>query len=197
MESNNPGKTAFHYLLSTILPPSHQQQEKSPINTKSLLKRLYSLASHPSAAKRLGAALAFNSIYTIFRLVDTIAHFRPPLEFPCLSNQSKLYVYVQSYLVPKFPLPAMEPSATSPLEKKLIHRHNHVYVRQMGVCTTVIRVLSLNLWTIPRMDFIINWPVLYEYTWTHGIQFLCVCVCVAHETSGNIFGLVCVENIHV
>ena len=50
--------------LSLLLP---QQQEKSPINTKSLLKRLYSLASHPSAAKRLGAALAFNAIYTVLR----------------------------------------------------------------------------------------------------------------------------------
>ena len=47
--------------------PSPQQQEKSPANTKSLLKRLYSLGEHPSAAKRLGAALAFNSIYTVFR----------------------------------------------------------------------------------------------------------------------------------
>ena len=46
-----------------------QQQEKSPINMKSLLKRLYSLASHPSASKRLGAALAFNNIYTVFRSV--------------------------------------------------------------------------------------------------------------------------------
>ena len=36
---------------------------------KSLLKRLYSLASHPSASKRLGAALAFNNIYTVFRCV--------------------------------------------------------------------------------------------------------------------------------
>lgn len=34
-----------------------------------MLKRLYSLALHPSAAKRLGAALAFNNIYTIFRQV--------------------------------------------------------------------------------------------------------------------------------
>ena len=34
-----------------------------------MLKRLYSLALHPSAAKRLGAALAFNNIYMIFRQV--------------------------------------------------------------------------------------------------------------------------------
>ncbi|XP_056017774.1 DNA-dependent protein kinase catalytic subunit-like isoform X2 [Ostrea edulis] len=41
--------------------------EKSPINAKSLLKRLYSYALHPGAFKRLGAALAFNNIYTVFR----------------------------------------------------------------------------------------------------------------------------------
>jgi len=51
----------------SIKQTTKKQQEKSPINTKSLLKRLYSLASHPSAAKRLGAALTFNSIYTVFR----------------------------------------------------------------------------------------------------------------------------------
>ena len=51
-----------------------QQQEKSPINMKSLLKRLYSLASHPSASKRLGAALAFNNIYTVFRCVCVCVH---------------------------------------------------------------------------------------------------------------------------
>ena len=49
-----------------------KQQEKSPINTKSLLKRIYSLAKHPGASKRLGAALAINSIYIVFRLVLAI-----------------------------------------------------------------------------------------------------------------------------
>ncbi len=44
-----------------------QQIEKDPKNVKSLLKRIYSLARHPSAFKRLGAALAFNNIYTILR----------------------------------------------------------------------------------------------------------------------------------
>ena len=36
-------------------------------NVRSLLKRVYSLAGHPCPFKRLGAALAFNNIYTIFR----------------------------------------------------------------------------------------------------------------------------------
>lgn len=43
------------------------QQEKSPANMKSLFKRIYSLALHPSGFKRLGAALAFNNIYRLFR----------------------------------------------------------------------------------------------------------------------------------
>ncbi|XP_076075287.1 DNA-dependent protein kinase catalytic subunit-like [Mytilus galloprovincialis] len=51
--------------------------EKSPLNIKSVLKRLYSYSLHPGAFKRLGASLAFNSIYTIFReeasLVDLFA----------------------------------------------------------------------------------------------------------------------------
>ncbi|XP_067044034.1 DNA-dependent protein kinase catalytic subunit-like isoform X2 [Acropora muricata] len=55
------------FLHWSIKQTSEKQLEKSPINVKSLLKRMYSLALHPSAAKRLGAALAFNNIYTIFR----------------------------------------------------------------------------------------------------------------------------------
>ena len=57
----------FVYILMICTCNVLKQQEKSPINIKSLLKRLYSLASHPSASKRLGAALAFNNIYTVFR----------------------------------------------------------------------------------------------------------------------------------
>ncbi|XP_022778667.1 DNA-dependent protein kinase catalytic subunit-like isoform X5 [Stylophora pistillata] len=55
------------FLQWSIKQSSEKQLEKSPINIKSLLKRLYSLALHPSASKRLGAALAFNNIYTVFR----------------------------------------------------------------------------------------------------------------------------------
>jgi len=39
----------------------------SPVNVKSILKRIFSFLNHPSCSKRLGAALAWNSIYTIFR----------------------------------------------------------------------------------------------------------------------------------
>ncbi|XP_041364232.1 DNA-dependent protein kinase catalytic subunit-like [Gigantopelta aegis] len=43
------------------------KKDKSPVNAKSVLKRIFSFALHPSAFKRLGAALAFNNIYMVFR----------------------------------------------------------------------------------------------------------------------------------
>ncbi|XP_022110985.1 DNA-dependent protein kinase catalytic subunit-like isoform X2 [Acanthaster planci] len=60
------------FLKWSIKQTSKKQQEKSPINTKSLLKRLYSMALHPSSFKRLGAALTFNHIYTVFREEDSL-----------------------------------------------------------------------------------------------------------------------------
>lgn len=53
----------------SIKQTTPKQQEKSPTNMKSLFKRIYSLALHPSGFKRLGASLAFNSIYRQFRSV--------------------------------------------------------------------------------------------------------------------------------
>ncbi|NP_989989.4 DNA-dependent protein kinase catalytic subunit [Gallus gallus] len=61
------GQCVREFLKWSIKQTTPKQQEKSPANTKSLFKRLYSLALHPSAFKRLGAALAFNSIYREFR----------------------------------------------------------------------------------------------------------------------------------
>ena len=39
----------------------------SPVNVKSILKRIFNFLTHPSSSRRLGALLAWNSIYTIFR----------------------------------------------------------------------------------------------------------------------------------
>ena len=36
-------------------------------NTKSIMKRLYYLWQHPDPAKRLGACMAFNKLYSTFR----------------------------------------------------------------------------------------------------------------------------------
>ncbi|XP_033121520.1 DNA-dependent protein kinase catalytic subunit-like [Anneissia japonica] len=65
-------KCVKEFLKWSIKQTTKSQQEKSPINTKSLLKRLYSMALHPNTFKRLGAALAFNNIYTVFREEDSL-----------------------------------------------------------------------------------------------------------------------------
>ncbi|XP_078482635.1 DNA-dependent protein kinase catalytic subunit [Ciona intestinalis] len=50
--------------------PSAEKQVRN--NAKSLFKRLHSLALHPTPMKRLGAALAFNHIYRVFREQNTL-----------------------------------------------------------------------------------------------------------------------------
>jgi len=44
------------------------------VNVKSVLKRVYNLASHTSPAKRLGAALIVNRIYRVFREESTLVN---------------------------------------------------------------------------------------------------------------------------
>uniref|UniRef100_A0A8C5JY83 DNA-dependent protein kinase catalytic subunit n=1 Tax=Jaculus jaculus TaxID=51337 RepID=A0A8C5JY83_JACJA len=66
------GQCIREFLKWSIKQTTPQQQEKSPVNTKSLFKRLYSFALHPSAFKRLGAALAFNNIYREFREEESL-----------------------------------------------------------------------------------------------------------------------------
>ncbi|XP_076840848.1 DNA-dependent protein kinase catalytic subunit [Brachyhypopomus gauderio] len=61
------GRSIQEFVKWSIKQTTPKQQEKSPANMKSLFKRIYSLALHPNVFKRLGAALAFNSIYRLFR----------------------------------------------------------------------------------------------------------------------------------
>uniref|UniRef100_UPI0037E8F3E7 DNA-dependent protein kinase catalytic subunit n=1 Tax=Semicossyphus pulcher TaxID=241346 RepID=UPI0037E8F3E7 len=61
------GRCMEEFVKWSIKQTTPKQQEKSPTNMKSLFKRIYSLALHPNGFKRLGAALAFNSIYRLFR----------------------------------------------------------------------------------------------------------------------------------
>uniref|UniRef100_A0A8B9LUH8 DNA-dependent protein kinase catalytic subunit n=1 Tax=Astyanax mexicanus TaxID=7994 RepID=A0A8B9LUH8_ASTMX len=61
------GRCIQEFVKWSIKQTTPKQQEKSPANMKSLFKRIYSLALHPNVFKRLGAALAFNSIYRHFR----------------------------------------------------------------------------------------------------------------------------------
>uniref|UniRef100_A0A8C5VNI8 DNA-dependent protein kinase catalytic subunit n=1 Tax=Microcebus murinus TaxID=30608 RepID=A0A8C5VNI8_MICMU len=66
------GQCIREFLKWSIKQTTPQQQEKSPVNTRSLFKRLYSLALHPSASKRLGASLAFNNVYREFREEESL-----------------------------------------------------------------------------------------------------------------------------
>ncbi|XP_058420517.1 DNA-dependent protein kinase catalytic subunit isoform X2 [Diceros bicornis minor] len=66
------GRCIQEFLKWSIKQTTLQQQEKSPVNTKSLFKRLYSFALHPNAFKRLGASLAFNNIYREFREEESL-----------------------------------------------------------------------------------------------------------------------------
>lgn len=61
------GRCIQEFVRWSIKQTTPQQQERSPTNMKSLFKRIYSLALHPNGFKRLGAALAFNSVYRLFR----------------------------------------------------------------------------------------------------------------------------------
>ncbi|CAK6951979.1 LOW QUALITY PROTEIN: DNA-dependent protein kinase catalytic subunit [Scomber scombrus] len=61
------GRCIEEFVKWSIKQTTPKQQEKSPTNMKSMFKRIYSLALHPNGFKRLGAALAFNSIYRLFR----------------------------------------------------------------------------------------------------------------------------------
>jgi DNA-dependent protein kinase catalytic subunit len=60
-------------LKHTPVSKEHEETQQkvstssNPLNIKSILKRIYNLLTHPNCAKRLGGALAWNSIYTLFR----------------------------------------------------------------------------------------------------------------------------------
>ena len=56
----------------TPLAKQDANTSTSPVNVKSILKRIFNFLTHPSASKRLGAALAWNSIYVIFREEDSL-----------------------------------------------------------------------------------------------------------------------------
>ncbi|KAK6170524.1 hypothetical protein SNE40_018898 [Patella caerulea] len=60
-------KCLREFLKWSLKQSSVKATEKSPVNTSSMLKRIFSFALHPSAFKRLGAALAFNNVYQILR----------------------------------------------------------------------------------------------------------------------------------
>lgn len=85
------------FLLWSIKQTSRKTMEKNPANVKSILKRMFSYAVHPSAFKRLGAALAFNSIYSVLReenslvdrfTFDILVHFVESLSIAHMDEKS-------------------------------------------------------------------------------------------------------------
>lgn len=58
----------------TPLVKQNSERSGSSVNVKSILKRIFSFLNHPSCSKRLGAALAWNSIYTIFREEESLVN---------------------------------------------------------------------------------------------------------------------------
>ena len=54
--------------LSEFLKWSNKQNANDGYhNAKSIFKRIYSFASHPSPIQRLGAATGFNALYRVYR----------------------------------------------------------------------------------------------------------------------------------
>ncbi|KAL3877683.1 hypothetical protein ACJMK2_035352, partial [Sinanodonta woodiana] len=65
-------KCLNEFLRWSVKQTSQKSMEKSPFNAKSVLKRIFSYSLHPGAFKRLGAALAWNNIYAVFREEDAL-----------------------------------------------------------------------------------------------------------------------------
>ncbi|KAK3580733.1 hypothetical protein CHS0354_005741 [Potamilus streckersoni] len=65
-------KCLNEFLTWSVKQTSQKSMEKSPFNAKSVLKRLFSYSLHPGAFQRLGAALAWNNIYGVFRQEDAL-----------------------------------------------------------------------------------------------------------------------------
>ncbi|KAI8098597.1 uncharacterized protein BX664DRAFT_288171 [Halteromyces radiatus] len=61
------GATCLYEFVKWSIKQTSAQATQSPMNMKSLLKRLYHLTTHPSTSKRLGASMIFNRIYRLFR----------------------------------------------------------------------------------------------------------------------------------
>ena len=72
-DKNGALRDACSDLLAEFLKWSIKHNQRNKLsNVKSLFQRLYSFFQHPNPYRRLGAALAFNKMYRIFREVDEI-----------------------------------------------------------------------------------------------------------------------------
>ncbi|KAI8075324.1 hypothetical protein BC940DRAFT_249003 [Gongronella butleri] len=61
------GATCIYEFVKWSIKQTNPEAIHGPMNIKSLFKRLYHMAMHPSATKRVGASLIFNRIYRLVR----------------------------------------------------------------------------------------------------------------------------------
>ncbi|KND04346.1 uncharacterized protein SPPG_00077 [Spizellomyces punctatus DAOM BR117] len=66
------GECIAEFLAWSIKHTLPKELDQSPMNAKSLLKRMYRLLSHSSSHKRMGGAVTFNRIYRIFREEESL-----------------------------------------------------------------------------------------------------------------------------
>ncbi|KAJ3150478.1 hypothetical protein HDU86_006651 [Geranomyces michiganensis] len=64
---NFAGDCVREFLVWSIKHTSVKDQERNPVNVKSLLKRLYRLLLHANVHKRMGGSMAFGKIYRVIR----------------------------------------------------------------------------------------------------------------------------------
>ena len=120
--------------------------KKSPINVKSILKRLYNLLTHPNSYKRLGGIVAWNSIYSKFReeeiLVNLYSFELLYYFIECLAmceNDDAMYGTQEQA---KLALDHIERIIRE--KHKLLSQPNSNRVKPMG-------------WTVPVLDVAIRW----------------------------------------
>ena len=121
------------------------QNEFLKIST-SILKRILSFASHPNSFKRLGSALAFNSIYTLFRESEQLID---------IYTLQLLFVFVESLAMAQNDDPSLGTriqtiSSLSHLQR-ILKEKSTIFLKET---TKRIRPPS---WTEASLDVTIRW----------------------------------------
>jgi DNA-dependent protein kinase catalytic subunit len=119
--------------LKWSIKQSPQNTDSNPINVKSLLKRVYSLALHPSAFNRIGAALAVNNFYRVFREHNSLVD-----EFVI----EMIFVFMNSLRFAHFDDPEL---GTHTLCVQAINHLQRMIVVQVGYIHSSCRCMSIML----------------------------------------------------
>lgn len=157
------GRCIEEFVSWSIKQTTPKQQEKSPTNMKSLFKRIYSLALHPNGFKRLGAALAFNSIYRQFRC-DT---FPTVFVWLMIVIESSLFyfflmmaeVFISNYICP-FVIAGRKSLWWISLSLKCSSYSLKVWLLHTQMSDLWVTTLLWSLLTLYRWGFIVNLNVL-------------------------------------